>query len=113
MLRHTAPVKYLIVIALTAALLSCATPPTATIPGKASTGAGSSFATAIIVPVTNEMAGVRFEHDYIRSHYPGSRFISQSLSQHGGKPYDITTFASADGKEHSLYFDISRYFGRF
>jgi hypothetical protein len=105
--------KYLIVIVLAAGLFSCAAPPTATIPGTASTGAGSSFATAIIVPARNEMSGVRYEHDYIRSHYPGSRPISQALSQHRGKPYDIMTFASADGKEHTLYFDISRYFGRF
>jgi hypothetical protein len=94
-------------------LVSCATAPTAPTPASAAFGVGSSYSTAIIVPATTEMAGVRYEHEYIRSHYAGSRFISQSLSTYGGKPYDVMTFATSDGKQYTLYFDISRYFGRF
>src|SRR4051812_26302830 len=114
MLSSHAGMKYLLPFAFAATLFSCASP-TATTPmaTTASTGTGSSYARAIVVPASDEMAGVRYEHDYIRTHYPGSRFLSQGLSTHGGKPYDTMTFGTSDGKQHTLYFDISRYFGRF
>jgi hypothetical protein len=37
----------------------------------------------------------------------------QALGSHGGKPYDIMTFKTTDGKQRTLYFDLSRYFGRY
>jgi len=76
-------------------------------------GVGSSYATAILVPATNEMAGVKWEYAYIRAHYPGSQFMYQALDSHTRKPYDIMTFTTVDGKQHRLYFDISRYYGRY
>ena len=79
-------------------------------PGNAAPG--SSCATAIIVPAINEISGVNYEYAYIRKHYPHSKFMDQALTSHAGKPYDVMTFLTADGKRHTLYFDISRYFGR-
>ena len=108
--------KYLLALSVAAVLSSCATPTTPTAPTTSaplSSGAGASYQTAIVVPATNEVSGVAYEYDYIRAHYPKSKFISQALSQHGGKPYDIMTFAAADGTKRTLYFDISRYFGRY
>jgi hypothetical protein len=106
--------KYLLAVIVTAFLSSCATPTASTTSSAPpASGAGSSYQTAIVVPATNEVSGVAFEYDYIRAHYPKSKFVSQALSQHGGKPYDIMTFATADGKKRTLYFEISRYFGRY
>ena len=79
----------------------------------AASGAGSSYATAIIVPASNEMAGVKWEYAYIRVHYPGSKFMYQAVGSHDRKPYDIMTFRTVGGKQQRLYFDISRYFGRY
>ena len=106
--------KHVLLGLVTATLVSCATPSSTTGPIMAAAGgAGASYATAIVVPATNEMAGVQWEYAYIRSHYPGSKFMYQALDSHGVKPYDIMTFKTADGKQHTLYFDISRYFGRY
>lgn len=105
--------KYFVILIAAVALSSCATPSAPTTPAAASSGAGSSYNTAIVVPATNEISGVTYEHDYIRSHYPDSKILSQTLEQHGGKPYDIMTFKTSDGKTRTLYFDISRYFGHY
>jgi hypothetical protein len=74
---------------------------------------GSSYATAIRVPATNEHAGIRWERSYLASHYRGARFAGQRLGNHAGRVYDIMTIVTPDGKQQSVYFDISRYFGRF
>jgi hypothetical protein len=105
--------KYLATLVVAAFLSSCATPSAPTTPAATSAGAGSSYNTAIVVPAANEISGVKYEHDYIRSHYPGSKLLSQTLEQHGGKPYDIMIFKTSDGKTRTLYFDISRYFGHY
>lgn len=99
-----------------AALCLCVSATTASAKTKApvpKNSAGSSFDTAIVVPARNEMSGVKYEHDYIRTHYPRSRPLGQRLTTHRGKPYDIMMFVTPDGKDHAIYFDISRYFGRF
>ena len=106
--------KHLLLLVFAVTLASCASPTSTTSPTTAAaTGAGSSCATAIVVPATNEISGVQWEYAYIRTHYPGSKFMYQALDSHGGKPYDIMTFKTADGKQRTLYFDISGYFGRY
>src|SRR5437867_1796067 len=106
--------KYVLLKVVAATVVSCTSLSSITLGTPASaSGAGSSYATAIIVPASNEMAGVKWEYAYIREHYPGSKFMYQTLASHGRKPYDIMTFETADGKQHRLYFDISRYFGRY
>jgi len=106
--------KYPLLVIVAATVLSFASPSSITLATPAvESGAGSSYATAIVVPASNEMAGVKWEYAYIRSHYPGSKFMYQVLGSHGRKPYDVMTFKAADGKQRRLYFDISRYFGRY
>ena len=65
--------KHALLGLVAATLVSCAMPSSTTAPIAAAVrGSGSSYATAIIVPATNEMAGVQWEeYAYIRSHYPG------------------------------------------
>jgi hypothetical protein len=106
--------KYLLVF-VAAGIVASHTYPGFTALGAPTTagGVGSSYAAAIIVPATNETTGGRWEYAYIRAHYPGSKFMYQAVGSHGGKPYDIMTFRTVDGKQHRLYFDISRYFGRY
>jgi hypothetical protein len=115
MIKPHFAMKHLLLAFAAATLVSCASPTSSTTlsTAAAARGAGSSYATAIIVPATNEIGGVRWEYAYIRAHYPGYKFMYQALDSHGGKPYDLLTFKAADGKQHTLYFDISRYFGRY
>ena len=110
----TVAMKYLLLILVAGIVVPFALPSsTALATPAAAIGVGSSYATAIVVPATNEMAGVKWEYVYIRAHYPGSKFMYQALDSHRRKPYDIMTFKTVDGKRHRLYFDISRYYGRY
>lgn len=105
--------KHFVLLLSSVTLVSCATPGSA--PSGHTTGGrdGSSEAKAIIVPKTGEIIGVAYEYQYIRSHYPGAQPVMQSLSiDDAGKAYDAITFKTPDGKQHTLYFDIQRFFGK-
>jgi hypothetical protein len=68
---------------------------------------GSSPATAIIVGSVGE------EYEWMQRHCPGFRPGLQSLQQIEGKPYDVLTWQNDRGEERTVYFDISRFYGRF
>src|SRR6266436_2551513 len=105
--------KHLALLLLAAALASCATP--GSVPPAQTAGGrdGSSEAKAIIVPKTGEITGFAYEYQYIRSHYPGAEPVMQSLSiDDAGNAYDAITIKTRDGKQHTLYFDIQRFFGK-
>ena len=75
-------------------------------------GDGSSFDTAIVIHQSKQDDGVPSESWYILTHYPQSQEHRQELVQHNGKMYSIRTFFDADGKQHTLYFDESDYYGK-
>jgi hypothetical protein len=74
---------------------------------------GSSYETAVIIDKTNETEGVEAEYEWIREHFPGSQVLSQSLNFYKEKPYDILQVATAQSETVNIYFDISKYFGKF
>ena len=74
---------------------------------------GSSYENAIVIQEKHEGPGVDAEYKWIRQHYPGSKTLSQALTNKNGKPYDILTIQTADGTEKKVYFDISNFFGKF
>lgn len=67
---------------------------------------GSSPERAIVV------GSVAEEYAWLRRHCPGFRPHMQALQHIDGKPYDVQTLRSEDGRERVVYFDISRFFGR-
>ena len=73
---------------------------------------GSSFDKAIIINETSERYGDPAEYAWIRKNYPGATNNSQALVYHAKKPYDILHITTADGKTVSVYFDISKFFGK-
>jgi hypothetical protein len=68
---------------------------------------GSSPETAIVV------ASIAKEYEWMRDRCPGFRPWSQALHEIDGKPYDVLTWQNARGEERSVYFDISKFFGKF
>lgn len=74
---------------------------------------GSSYEKAIVIQETSEMKGVDAEYNWLSLYYPGYRRGMQSLVTHDKKPYDILTITTANGVEKKVYFDISKYFGKF
>lgn len=68
---------------------------------------GTTIETAIKVNSVTE------EYDYLKKHYPNSKFIGQALISQGEyKYYDKLTFKTKEGETLSLYFDITSFFGK-
>ncbi len=75
-------------------------------------GDGSSFAKAIVVKAPTDHAGVNAQHDYIGKHFGKWRTIGVQSVEHNKRLFDIMTFTTANGKKHTLYFDITDYYGK-
>jgi len=74
---------------------------------------GSSLEKAILVPRDTEKEGIAWEYAWIRERFGAYRRKGQRLLMgDGGRRYDQVTVQLADGTERTLYFDITRYFGR-
>jgi len=69
-------------------------------------GDGSSPDQAIIVN------GVGEEYQWMQRNCPGLQPGMQSLQEIEGKPYDVLTWRNDRGQERTVYFDISRFFGK-
>ena len=64
---------------------------------------GSSFEKAIIA------YSLRAEYKWIDNAYPGARLLSQVITGHDGKFYDIVSVMTSEGVEKSVYFDVSKF----
>jgi len=92
-----------------ALLLACAsgkTPSTA-VTKTANALDGSSFEKAVHVGSIDE------EYDWTKEHYPGSKFLSQALVFDAKKPFDRLRIELLDGSKTDVFFDISKFFGKF
>lgn len=77
-------------------------------------GDGSSCQNAIaIVGAKGEADGVASEYTWIKSHYPGARLEQQALTECSGAPADKMSIVTAEGANVVLFFDISRFSGKF
>jgi hypothetical protein len=75
---------------------------------------GSSIEKAIVVHAPNDAAGVDAEHAYIAKHFGYPKSIKIELYQHKTRGvFDIFRFVGRDGKNHTIYFDVNSYIGRF
>jgi hypothetical protein len=82
-------------------------------PTRFSGGDGSSEKGAIVIHANNEVDGIAAEHLWIHEHMPGGIPKTQSLIVRNGHEYDRLEVTGADGSSNILYFDISRYFGKY
>lgn len=73
---------------------------------------GLSYENAIVINEKSESSGVDAEYAWVRQNYPGYETKGQSLKIHKKKAYDIITIVNVDGKEMTLYFDISSFYGK-
>jgi len=74
---------------------------------------GSSYEKAILINEKTETEGVRAEYAWLEKNYPGYKFIMQSLLEHNRKPYDDIQIRTVEGVEKDIYFDISKFFGKY
>ena len=68
---------------------------------------GSTYETAVIAK------SIQFEYQWIAQNYPGSKVVMQSLHNHKNKPFDVLTIETEGGIQKDIYFDISRFFGKY
>jgi hypothetical protein len=73
---------------------------------------GSTKENVIIITAESDFAGVHEKHQWILQHYPGAQFGPSAFVEDHGHYYDVDTFATADGNEKTLWFDITRSFGK-
>lgn len=80
---------------------------------SASAQQGLSFETAILIDEVHEGDGVAAEYKWLKKNYPGYQSEGQSLTWNNKKPYDIISILLPDGTKQKIYFDISKFFGKF
>jgi hypothetical protein len=73
---------------------------------------GVNCTQAIPVDATTEHDGIGKENAYIADNYPGAKKLGQALITCNGKPADQVDIETANGVKRSLYFDISKWFGK-
>jgi hypothetical protein len=75
-------------------------------------GDGSTVSDAIVVHAKTEGVGIRAEYAWVRDHWPGAHRNKQALVMNGGRSYDALTTTDASGQVHTLYFEITEFFGK-
>jgi hypothetical protein len=107
-------------VALLAAATSCATAPPTPSPTVPAVPAGITFAggngldckTRIKVLGANYETGVSAEYAWLQAKYPGFERGRQTLVECEGKDSDKLDIVTAEGKELTLYFDVSDFMGK-
>ncbi len=74
-------------------------------------GDGTSCDDAVVIDAPDTRSGIRAEHVWLERHYPGHRVLRQSLSSCDGEPADEFALRTEDGRELTIVFDISDFFG--
>jgi hypothetical protein len=73
---------------------------------------GTSFDRAIIIDEKTERAGIDAQNTHLLALFPGSKRVSQRFEPYKDKQHEIINISTADGREISVYFDVSSYFGK-
>jgi len=76
-------------------------------------GDGSSVAKAVVILGATEESGVLAEYRWLDARFPGWKGGDQSLLNQDKKVYDVMNFTLPDGSRHSIFFDITDYFGKY
>jgi hypothetical protein len=108
----------LLPVALLLVASACATAPKPAAPAteapKTQTAeAAGTCDDPIVIHAANEGEGIRKEGEWIRAHYGPFTKNGQGLGRCKGKAADSIDFTTTTGKKHTVWFDISEWFGKF
>jgi hypothetical protein len=111
--------KAVLLLAVLAAAACATAPPPAGAPAGAAGhvtyggGDGSSCEARVLIHgAADGEAGVAAEYAWLKQKYPGHQVERQALGQCEQRPADVITIRTADGKELTVTFDISEFFGK-
>ena len=79
---------------------------------KISGGNGFSFEEAIMISDCSNIEGVEQEYIEVRERFGNYQLIRQSLQDQSGRMYDVLEMKLKDGREITLYFDITDFYGK-
>ena len=93
-------------------VLSCTTPKNSATSTNSKQD-GLSLETAVVIKEKNETTGVRAEYKWLNEHYPGYTSEGQALNWNDKVPYDVISIKLPDEKKLDVYFNISKFYGKF
>jgi hypothetical protein len=73
---------------------------------------GLSCKSAVVIDAATEREGIANESAWIADNYPGAKKVSQAMTTCSEKPADQIDIETANGQKVSLFFDISKWFGK-
>ncbi|HXH40963.1 MAG TPA: hypothetical protein VNN08_20215 [Thermoanaerobaculia bacterium] len=73
---------------------------------------GISCNSAVVIDAATEREGIAKERAWIAENYPGAKEVSQALIQCNDKAADQVDIETANAQKRSVYFDISKWFGK-
>lgn len=73
---------------------------------------GVSCNGAVVIDAATEHDGIAKENAWLAENYPGARKVQQALITCNDKPADQIDIETANGQKRSVYFDISKWFGK-
>ena len=79
---------------------------------KISGGDSFSFKEAIRISDCSNIEGVEQEYIEVRKKFGNYKLIKQSLQDKNGRMYDVLELKLEDGRDITLYFDITDFFGK-
>jgi hypothetical protein len=70
-------------------------------------------AKAVVIKAGNSERGIAAERRWLAKHYPGHSQYNQGLEPGpNGRIYDVLTFRRREGREASVCFDITSFYGQ-
>ena len=73
---------------------------------------GISCNSAVVIDAANEKEGIAKENAWIAENYPGANKVKQALIKCNDKAADMIDIETANGRKRSVFFDISKWFGK-
>jgi hypothetical protein len=68
---------------------------------------------AVVIKAANSERGIAAERRWLAKHYPGHSPYSQGIDRGpNGRIYDVLSFRRREGREASVCFDITSFYGQ-
>jgi hypothetical protein len=74
---------------------------------------GTSFSNAVVIMVGSEKAGLSEEYKWLSNNYLGYALIRKTHVERASKHYDIIRIKTQRGHVKDIYFDSTRFWGKF
>jgi hypothetical protein len=74
---------------------------------------GTSFSNAVVIMVETEGAGINEEYKWLTNNYPGYVLVRRTHVERSSKHYDIIRIRTKQKQVKEIYFDTTRFWGKF